>query len=102
MAWAGVTACRCAPTAIDRNSHGDNAVEPWRLPPMLALHQSALPSARDLRRWNTGLATLDYDVTAGPAQVYTDFLSAQKQAPIAMGPFGPRGAFIRSRKGSAI
>lgn len=35
------------------------------------------------------LPTIDYDVTATPAQVYPKLLAAQRQAPIALGPFGP-------------
>lgn len=35
------------------------------------------------------LPTIDYDVTATPAQVYPKLLAAQRQAPIAVGPFGP-------------
>lgn len=37
----------------------------------------------------TDLPTIDYEVTATPAQVYPKLLAAQRQAPIALGPFGP-------------
>jgi cytochrome P450 len=36
-----------------------------------------------------GLPTLDYDLNTTPAQVYPQFLAAQQQASIALGPFGP-------------
>jgi hypothetical protein len=39
--------------------------------------------------FDAGLPTIDYDVTATPAQVYPQLLAAQRVAPIALGPFGP-------------
>lgn len=35
------------------------------------------------------LPVIEYDVTSTPAQVYPELLAAQRQAPIALGPFGP-------------
>ena len=35
------------------------------------------------------LPTIEYEVTSTPAQVYPELLAAQRQAPIALGPFGP-------------
>lgn len=35
------------------------------------------------------LPTIEYDVTSTPAQVYPELLAAQRQAPGALGPFGP-------------
>jgi hypothetical protein len=40
--------------------------------------------------FDAGLPTLDYDVTATPQQVYPQLLAAQRLAPIALGPVGPR------------
>jgi cytochrome P450 len=45
---------------------------------------TATPSVFD-----RGLPTLDYDLDVTPAQVYPQFLAAQQQASIALGPFGP-------------
>ncbi len=45
---------------------------------------TATPSVFD-----AGLPTLDYDLTTTPAQVYPQLLAAQRQASIALGPFGP-------------
>ena len=45
---------------------------------------TATPSVFD-----AGLPTLDYDLTTTPAQLYPQLLAAQRQAPIALGPFGP-------------
>jgi cytochrome P450 len=45
---------------------------------------TASPSVFDV-----GLPTLDYDLTTTPAQLYPQVLTAQQQAPIGMGPFGP-------------
>ncbi|MFI5509764.1 cytochrome P450 [Mycobacterium sp. NPDC051804] len=45
---------------------------------------TAVPSVFD-----ADLPTIDYDVTSTPAQVYPELLAAQRQAPIALGPFGP-------------
>jgi cytochrome P450 len=45
---------------------------------------AACPSVFD-----AGLPTVEYDVTATPAQVYPQLLAAQRQAPIALGPLGP-------------
>lgn len=39
--------------------------------------------------FDAGLPTLDYDVTTTPAELYAQALAAQRQAPIALGPFGP-------------
>jgi hypothetical protein len=39
--------------------------------------------------FDAGLPTIEYDVTATPAQVYPQLLAAQLLAPIALGPFGP-------------
>jgi cytochrome P450 len=39
--------------------------------------------------FDADLPTLDYDLTTTPAQLYPQLLAAQRQAPIAMGPFGP-------------
>jgi cytochrome P450 len=39
--------------------------------------------------FDAGLPTIEYDVTAAPAQVYPRLLAAQRLAPIALGPFGP-------------
>jgi cytochrome P450 len=39
--------------------------------------------------FDAGLPTIEYDITATPAQVYPQLLAAQRQAPIALGPFGP-------------
>jgi cytochrome P450 len=39
--------------------------------------------------FDAGLPTIEYDVTATPAQVYPQLLAAQRVAPIALGPFGP-------------
>ena len=39
--------------------------------------------------FDAGLPTIEYDVTATPAQVYPQLLAAQRLAPIALGPFGP-------------
>ncbi len=39
--------------------------------------------------FDAGLPTLDYDLTATPAQIYPQLLAAQRQAPVALGPFGP-------------
>jgi cytochrome P450 len=46
--------------------------------------RTASPSVFD-----AGLPTIDYDVTAPPAQVYPKALAAQRIAPIALGPLGP-------------
>ena len=46
--------------------------------------KTATPSVFD-----ADLPTIDYDVTSTPAQVYPELLAAQRQAPIALGPFGP-------------
>jgi cytochrome P450 len=35
------------------------------------------------------LPTIEYDVTGAPAEAYPQLLAAQRQAPIALGPFGP-------------
>ena len=45
---------------------------------------TATPSVFD-----AGLPTLDYDLDTTPAQLYPRLLAAQRQAPIALGPFGP-------------
>ena len=45
---------------------------------------TACPSVFD-----ADLPTIDYDVTSTPAQIYPELLAAQRQAPIALGPFGP-------------
>jgi len=47
--------------------------------------EAASPSVLD-----AGLPTIEYDITATPAQVYPQLLAAQRQAPIALGPFGPK------------
>jgi hypothetical protein len=39
--------------------------------------------------FDADLPTLDYDLTTTPAQLYPQLLAAHRQAPIAMGPFGP-------------
>jgi cytochrome P450 len=39
--------------------------------------------------FDAGLPTIDYDLTTTPAQLYPALREAQRQAPIAMGPFGP-------------
>jgi cytochrome P450 len=39
--------------------------------------------------FDAGLPTLDYDLTTTPGQLYPYLLAAQRQAPIALGPFGP-------------
>lgn len=39
--------------------------------------------------FDADLPTIEYDVTSTPAQVYPELLAAQRQAPIALGPFGP-------------
>ena len=39
--------------------------------------------------FDAGLPTLDYDLTAAPADVYPQLQAAQRLAPIALGPFGP-------------
>ena len=39
--------------------------------------------------FDAGLPTIEYDLTSTPAQVYPQLLAAQRQAPIALGPFGP-------------
>ncbi|MEO3760098.1 cytochrome P450 [Mycobacterium sp. B14F4] len=39
--------------------------------------------------FEAGLPTLDYDFTSTPQQIYPQFLAAQEQAPIALGPIGP-------------
>ena len=39
--------------------------------------------------FDADLPIISYDVTSTPAQVYPDLLAAQRQAPIALGPFGP-------------
>jgi cytochrome P450 len=39
--------------------------------------------------FDAGLPTIEYDLTTTPAQVYPQLLAAQRQAPIALGPFGP-------------
>jgi cytochrome P450 len=39
--------------------------------------------------FDAGLPTIDYDLTATPAQIYPQLLAAQRLAPIALGPFGP-------------
>ncbi len=39
--------------------------------------------------FDAGLPTISYDFTATPAQIYPQLLAAQRQAPIAIGPFGP-------------
>ena len=39
--------------------------------------------------FDAGLPTLDYEVTAPPAEVYPRLLAAQREAPIALGPLGP-------------
>lgn len=40
--------------------------------------------------FDAGLPTIEYDVvTATPEQVYPQLLAAQRQAPIALGPYGP-------------
>jgi cytochrome P450 len=39
--------------------------------------------------FEAGLPTLEYDMTATPAQIYLQLLAAQRKAPIALGPFGP-------------
>jgi cytochrome P450 len=39
--------------------------------------------------FDAGLPTLDYDLTTTPAQLYPLLQEAQRQAPIAVGPFGP-------------
>jgi cytochrome P450 len=41
------------------------------------------------RVFDAGLPTLDYDVTTTPAELHPQLLAAQRQAPIAVGPFGP-------------
>jgi cytochrome P450 len=46
--------------------------------------RTATPSVFD-----AGLPTLEYDLTTTPAQVYPQLQAAQRQAPIALGPFGP-------------
>ncbi len=45
---------------------------------------TACPSVFD-----AGLPTIEYDLTATPAQVYPQLAAAQRVAPIALGPFGP-------------
>lgn len=40
--------------------------------------------------FDAGLPTLDSDVTATPQQVYPQLLAAQRLAPIALGPLGPK------------
>src|SRR4051794_24678123 len=47
--------------------------------------RTAIPSVFD-----AGLPTLDYDLTTTPAQLYPRLVAAQQQAPIALGPFGPK------------
>ena len=39
--------------------------------------------------FDADLPTLDYDLATTPAQLYPQLLAVQRQAPIAMGPFGP-------------
>jgi cytochrome P450 len=39
--------------------------------------------------FDAGLPTIEYDLTAPPAQVYPQLMAAQRVAPIALGPFGP-------------
>ena len=39
--------------------------------------------------FDAGLPTIDYDLTTTPAQLYPALREAQRQAPIAIGPFGP-------------
>jgi len=39
--------------------------------------------------FDADLPTIEYEVTSTPAQVYPELLAAQRQAPIALGPFGP-------------
>jgi hypothetical protein len=39
--------------------------------------------------FDAGLPTLDYDLTTTSRQLYPQVLTAQQQAPIALGPFGP-------------
>jgi cytochrome P450 len=39
--------------------------------------------------FDAGLPTLDYDLTTTSRQLYSQVLTAQHQAPIALGPFGP-------------
>jgi cytochrome P450 len=39
--------------------------------------------------FDAGLPTIEYDVTAPPAQVYPQLLAAQRLSPIALGPLGP-------------
>ncbi|MEZ0340446.1 cytochrome P450 [Mycobacterium sp. pV006] len=39
--------------------------------------------------FDAGLPTLDYDLTATPADVRADLYAAQQQAPVAIGPAGP-------------
>ena len=39
--------------------------------------------------FDAGLPTLAYDVTATPQEAYPQFLEAQREAPIALGPLGP-------------
>ena len=41
------------------------------------------------RVFDAGLPTIEYDVTSAPAEVYPQLLAAQREAPIALGPFGP-------------
>jgi len=41
------------------------------------------------RVFDAGFPTLDYDLATTPAQLYPRLLAAQRQAPIALGPFGP-------------
>ncbi len=45
---------------------------------------TAIPSVFD-----ASLPTLDYELTAPPAEVYPRVLAAQREAPIALGPLGP-------------
>jgi cytochrome P450 len=39
--------------------------------------------------FDASLPSIEYDLTATPAQVYPQLLAAQRLAPIALGPFGP-------------
>jgi cytochrome P450 len=39
--------------------------------------------------FDAGLPTIEYDITTTPAQVYPQLVAALRQAPIALGPFGP-------------
>lgn len=46
--------------------------------------ETAKPSIFD-----AGLPTLTYDITATPQEIYPELRSAQRQAPVALGPIGP-------------